>query len=149
MNLFVIFNIIIISSFSNADVLRIENFDLNRKEVAKVYMSFSKATIIRFPEAIEEVRLGLPNFYEAEISKLFKKELTLHLIQNVNIPSNLIVRTTSETIFVFDLVPSNINHQDVVFVDNSFYPVRRNSSQKISNRKIITSKPKTLIFNNY
>ncbi len=149
MSLIGIFNIIFATQISAGSVARIENFEVNRKEVAKIYMSFSKATIIRFPEAIEEIRLGLPNYYEAEISKIYKKELTLHLIENVNIPSNLIIRTTSETVFVFDLVPSEINHQDVVFIDNSFYPRILSSERSSSDRKIILSNPRKLLFNNY
>ncbi len=139
--------LILITSELKASVPRIENFDLNRKSVSKIYISFSKALIIRFPEAIEEIRLGLPNFYEAEISKIYKKEITLHLIENIKIPSNLIVRTASSNVYVFDLVPSAINHQDVVFIDDSFYPqkIYKNESQE---RKLISEGQKTFIFTN-
>jgi hypothetical protein len=148
MNSIEIFKLLLFSSLSFSNVSRIENFEVNRKEVAKIYMSFSKATIIRFPEAIEEIRIGLPNYYEAEISKIYKKELTLHLIENIKFPSNLIIRTTSETIFVFDLVPSELNHQDVVFIDDSFYPRKPNTFvQKIVRKKIVV-KPRQLLFNN-
>ena len=102
-------------------ISRIENFEVDRKKVSKIYISFSKAQVIRFPEAIEEVRLGLPNFFETEISKTYKKELTVFLKKDINFPSNLIVRTSSSKVFVFDLVPSKYNHQDVLFIDESYY----------------------------
>lgn len=130
-----------------ASVPRIENFDIDRKKVSKVYISFSKALIIRFPEAIEEIRLGLPNFYEAEISKIYKKEITLHLIDNIKIPSNLIVRTSSSKIYVFDLVPSLINHQDVLFIDDSYYPQKVISSTLLK-RELIVEGKRTIIFRN-
>ena len=139
--------ICVISTPLRASVPRIENFDLNRKAVSKIYISFSKALIIRFPEAIDEIRLGLPNFYEAEISKIYKKEITLHLTENIKIPSNLIVRTTSSKVYVFDLVPSMINHQDVVFIDDSFYPQKFNEDLK-QDRKEISKGEKRFLFKN-
>jgi len=121
-------------------VSRIENFNVDRKKVNKIYLSFSKASIIRFPFPIEEVRLGLPNFYSSEVSKTYSRELTLFLSSDSNNPSNLIVRTSDESLYAFDLVPSKYNHQDIVFVDESFYstmPRIASSLKSKDNKRIL------------
>ena len=145
--------LLLITFKSFSEVSRIENFEIDRKKVSKIYISFSKAQVIRFPEAIEEVRIGLPNFFEVEISKTYKKEITIFLKKHTKYPSNLIVRTSSSKVFVFDLVPSFYNHQDVIFIDESYYNYDIVSNRKRflktqSPRKVLLKGRKTFLFSN-
>lgn len=154
--LFVCFIIFLSSGLARAEVSRIENFNVDRKKVNKIYLSYSKTGIIRFPDQIEEVRVGASEGYKYEISKTYKRELSLKVRLGVNAPSNLIVRTSNEEIYVFDLVPSRTRHQDVVYVDDSHYKTKLDRRRKVQRKKIyshkkskrvsLTSSKKTLIF---
>ncbi len=128
------------SSLSLAEVSRIENFNVDRKKVNKIYLSYSKTGVIRFPDQIEEVRVGASEGYKYEISKTYKRELSLKVRLGVNAPSNLIVRTSNEDIYVFDLVPSRIRHQDVVYVDESHYKSKFLELSKIRKKRIFSNK---------
>jgi hypothetical protein len=145
MKSFIIFILIISYSVSSCgEVSRIENFNIDRKRVNKIYLSYSKTGVVRFPDEIEEVRVGAPEGYKYEVSKTFKRELSIKVSLGVNAPSNLIVRTSNEDIYVFDLVPSSIRHQDVVFVDESFYKTKSKLNRSVK-RKIIYSNTGSLI----
>ncbi len=136
--------LLILLTFTANSVERIENFDIDRKRVNKIYIAFAKACVIRFPDTVEEIRVGIPQLYTAETSKTYAREITLNLSQESKNPSNLIVRTTNEDIYVFDLVPSKHNHQDVVYVDDSFYKAKK-KIKNIKKTKLFTRiKPKHL-----
>lgn len=117
-------------------VERIENFNVDRKRVNKIYLSSGKASVVRFPHTIEEVRVGIPNYYPADTSKVYSKELTLRIKEGVKTSSNLIVRTSNEDMYVFDLVPSKINHQDVLFIDDSFYRTKFKTARSFNKKRL-------------
>lgn len=98
---------------------RISAFRKNLSKAEKILISPGLVTLLEFPNAITEVRVGSPESLKVQISKVSPKELTVYLSSSDSRPTNLIVRA-DRRVFVFDVIPSKNSHQDYVKVRSSF-----------------------------
>lgn len=111
------FSLILPLAFADVGRLTTGNSDLS--QVEKIYLSPGLVSLVEFPQNIIEVRVGNPKSVKALISQVSPKELTIYLTGGVSAPSNLIVRA-EKRVFVFDIVPSRVNHQDYVKIRSTF-----------------------------
>lgn len=106
-------------NISFAEVHRVSSTQTDLSKVQKIYLSPGLVSLIEFPSNIVEVRVGNPESVKAIISQASPKELTLLLNHQNSVPSNLIVRA-EKRVFIFDLVPSQTQHQDFIKVSGAF-----------------------------
>lgn len=102
-----------ISCFAGPD--RISRIQKDLTKVDRIYLAAGLVSVIELPQPIVEVRVGNPQAVKVQVSTVSPRELTIYLTQSAAPPTNLIVRTDKRA-FVFDVVPSRTNHQDVVRV---------------------------------
>lgn len=101
-----------------AQTPRISSSNHNLSAVDKIYVSAGLVSVLEFPQNIIEVRVGDISSVKAIISQTSPKELTIYLSNSQAKASNLIVRSEKK-VYVFDIVPSNNNHQDYVKIKGS------------------------------
>lgn len=100
-------------------VERISSSYQNLGQSRRIYLHSGLISVIEFPHAIIEVRVGNPKSFKALISTVSPRELTLYLArQNVE-PTNLIVKS-EKRFYVFDVIPSKNSHQDYIKISGSF-----------------------------
>ncbi len=118
--LFVLFWSIIAVPISNAgETSRISIQNVNRFTPHQITLSPGLVSLLEFPEAIIEVRVGDPKGLKALISQVSPKELTLYLDSSHSSSTNLIVRS-GKRVFIFDIVASKVTHQDYLKVGFGF-----------------------------
>jgi len=106
-------------AMANATVKRISSIYKDLGQSQKIYLHAGLISVVEFPRNILEVRLGNPSSLKAQISQVSPKELTLYLgRQNVE-PTNLIVKS-QKRIYVFDIIPSRLSHQDYIKISGAF-----------------------------
>ena len=112
------FNIILLSvAWAASERISAIHKDLGRE--TKVSIAPGLVSVLEFPQAITEVRVGHPGVLKAQISSVSPRELTLTLSGAGMLATNLIVRA-ERRIFVFDVVPSRASHQDYMKVRSGF-----------------------------
>lgn len=94
-----------------------EVFDLTKAN--RILVGPGRISILVFPEAVAEAKVGAPDRLKVVTSVTDPKELTLFWVQRGAYETNLIVRTVRRT-FVFDIVPSLSKHQDLVRVRGAY-----------------------------
>ena len=110
---------VLLSIQASAAPKRISSIIKDLGKVEKVYLYPGLISVIEFPHPLLEVRIGNPKALKVEISQVSNRELTLHLTGAAAKATNLIVRS-NQKLYVFDIVPSRVSHQDYVQV-KSFY----------------------------
>ncbi|MFV3409661.1 hypothetical protein ACNH6C_13700 [Bdellovibrio bacteriovorus] len=110
---------VLLSIHASAAPKRISSIIKDLGKVEKVYLYPGLISVIEFPHPLLEVRIGNPKALKVEISQVSSRELTLHLSGLAAKATNLIVRS-NQKLYVFDIVPSRVSHQDFVQV-KSFY----------------------------
>jgi hypothetical protein len=100
---------------------RIETTRFDRSAVKTIYLAPGLGSIILFPCPLLEVFVGRSEDLKAQISPSDKKTLFLNLKLNSSLPTNMITRCEGErNVYVFDVLPSRMKHQDVVDIRSSF-----------------------------
>ncbi|MBV2169881.1 MAG: hypothetical protein KUL82_14340 [Bdellovibrio sp.] len=117
--LFVINLLFVIPSF--AQVERIQSTRFDRGQVMRIYLAPGLGSLVLFPCALVEVFVGRGEDLKAQISPSDKKTLFLNLKLNSSLPTNMIAKCEPErNVFVFDVIPSKSQHQDLVEIRNTF-----------------------------
>lgn len=111
------YNLLFTLAFAQVD--RLSLTQVNLSQVDKIYLSPGLVSVLEFPQNIIEVRVGNPKSVKAIISQVSPKELTVYLSSGSSSPSNIIVRS-EKRVFVFDVVPSRIHHQDYVRIRGAY-----------------------------
>jgi len=115
----------IISLFSvlpaMGQVERIKATRFDRGQVMRIYLAPGLGSLVLFPCALIEIFVGRGEDLKAQISPSDKKTLFLNLKLNSSLPTNMIARCEPErNVFVFDVIPSKSQHQDLVDIRNAF-----------------------------
>lgn len=114
----------VISSFSllcSADTERIQSMRFDKSKVERIYLAPGLGSIVIFPCGIQEAFVGRSDDLKVQISPNDKKTLFLNLKLNSSLPTNVIAKCEIEkSIFVFDVIPSKVRHQDLVEIRSSF-----------------------------
>lgn len=104
-----------------AQVERIQSTRFDRSQVMRIYLAPGLGSLVLFPCALVEVFVGRSEDLKAQVSPSDKKTLYLNLKLNSSLPTNMIAKCEIEkNIFVFDVVPSKSQHQDLVDIRNVF-----------------------------
>lgn len=119
MRLFSIALAVAVATSPPASAERLTSRSLHIGKIEKVYLAPGLVTVIDFPEEITEASVGAPQVIKQSISQVHPTELIIQLTSTKPFSTNLIVRTTKRT-YVFDLVPSQTRHQDVLKVRNGY-----------------------------
>lgn len=106
---------LLLLTICHAAPARISTMTKDLGAAERIYLSAGLASVIEFPRPIGEVRVGDPASLKVQVSTVSPKELTVYLTGTSAIPTNLIVRA-DRRVFVFDVVPSRVNHQDYLKV---------------------------------
>ena len=100
---------------------RIQSMRFDKSQVQRIYLAPGLGSIVLFPCGLQEVFIGRGEDLKAQISPNDKKTLFLNLKLNSSLPTNVIVKCSSEkSIFVFDVIPSRTRHQDLVEIRSSY-----------------------------
>lgn len=113
------FKVLLLASLVWAEPARISKINKSLNEVDRIYLAPGLVSVIEMPSPILEVRVGDPRSVRVMLSTVSPKEMTLSLGHSGASATNLIVRTDRRA-FVFDLLPSKTNHQDLVKVRGGF-----------------------------
>lgn len=106
---------------SFGQVERIQSTRFDRSQVMRIYLAPGLGSLVLFPCALVEVFVGRGEDLKAQISPSDKKTLFLNLKLNSSLPTNMIAKCEPErNVFVFDVIPSKIQHQDLVDIRNVF-----------------------------
>lgn len=106
---------------SLAQVERIQSTRFDRGQVMRIYLAPGLGSLVLFPCALVEVFVGRGEDLKAQISPSDKKTLFLNLKLNSSLPTNMIAKCEPErNVFVFDVIPSKSQHQDLVEIRNTF-----------------------------
>lgn len=102
-------------------VERIQSTRFDRSQVKRIFLAPGLGSIILFPCALVETFVGRSEDLKAQISPNDRKTLFLNLKLNSSLPTNLIARCEADkAVFVFDVIPSQVKHQDVVEIRNYY-----------------------------
>jgi hypothetical protein len=131
------------------EVERIQSLRFDRGVAEKVYLAPGLGSVIQFPCALQEVFVGRSEDVRAQISPTDKRTLFLNLKLNASLPTNIIAKCEAQkNVFVFDVIPSKLRHQDVVEIRSSFGgPVQKSmgspfsKSQDQALKKLVIKKP--------
>lgn len=108
-----------IQTFAEMD--RIQSLRFDRGSVKTLHLAPGLGSIVLFPCPLLEVFVGRSQDLKAQISPNDKKTLFLNLKLNSSLPTNFIARCEGDrTVFVFDVIPSRVKHQDVVEIRGFF-----------------------------
>lgn len=112
----------VISLFTiNAHADRIQSLRFDKSQVQRIYLAPGLGSIVLFPCALEEVFVGRTDDLKVQISPNDKKTLFMNLKLSSSLPTNVIVKCSPDrSIFVFDVIPNKIRHQDFVEIRSSF-----------------------------
>lgn len=117
-------NLLFAISFISVNVVaqeRIQSMRFDKSQVQRIYLAPGLGSIVLFPCGLQEVFIGRGEDLKAQISPNDKKTLFLNLKLNSSLPTNVIVKCSPEkSIFVFDVIPNRIKHQDLVEIRSSY-----------------------------
>lgn len=133
-------------SIASAQVNRVESNFHDISSASKIYLRPGLVSVLEFPDSVSEVRVGNPGVVKVLISQVSPRELTVYFKGSKAQPTNLIVKANKK-VFLFDLIPSNTNHQDYLKIRGSIGVVG-SSKHKVLFESAITSerpaKPKAM-----
>jgi len=136
--LFVISLLVAFPSLGQVGRIQATRFD--RSQVMRIYLAPGLGSLVLFPCALIEVFVGRGEDLKAQISPSDKKTLFLNLKLNSSLPTNMIAKCEPErNVFVFDVIPSKTQHQDLVDIRNAF------GGPVIQGAKAIDPKPKNKV----
>lgn len=138
------YSLFLTMAFAQTD--RISTVSHNLANVDKIYVAAGLVSVLEFPQNIIEVRVGDLSSIKAVISQVSPKELTIYLSSSASEATNIIVRAAKK-IYVFDIVPSNTNHQDYVKIRGTFGSPGFKSS--ISSQQAVKIEPTEKLPANY
>lgn len=98
---------------------RISSTIQDLSQVETIRLSPGLVSVIELPKPVTEVRVGNPGAVKVSISTVSPKEITLYLQGTIVGATNLIVRA-EKRVYVFDIVPSRMVHQDFLKVAGTF-----------------------------
>lgn len=129
-------------------VERIQSTRFDRSQVMRIYLAPGLGSLVLFPCALVEVFVGRSEDLKAQISPSDKRTLFLNLKLNSSLPTNMIAKCEPEkNVFVFDVIPSKSQHQDLVDIRNVFgrpsmvgrKPIELSKSEKMKGRLVLKS----------
>lgn len=88
-------------------------------QVNSIKMVVGMVTIVEIPGNVTGVRCGNPAAVNYIVPESPKNEVTLVLKERLPRPTNLIIRSGPK-VYVFDILPSESEHQDLIRVTGSF-----------------------------
>ena len=97
---------------------RISEVDFDRGNVQPIYMEPGRQTLIDFPCHITRASVGSSKDIDVKITSTSNQELDLWLKEEASQSTNLIVRCDKD-VYVFDIIPSKIRHQDYIKIVGS------------------------------
>ena len=116
-----LFAISIFGVCSSSALDRIQALRFDRSSVQRIYLAPGLGSVLLFPCSLEEVFIGRSEDLRALISPNDKKTLFLNLKLNSSLPTNVIAKCAPERwVFVFDVIPNRIKHQDFVEIRGTF-----------------------------
>lgn len=128
-----LFALSLIASISaRAQLERIQSIRFDRSQVKSVHLAPGLGSMILFPCALVEVFVGRSEDLKAQISPTDKKLLYLNLKLNSSFPTNMIAKCELErNVFVFDVIPSKTQHQDLVDIRGIYGRLAKNDLKPI------------------
>lgn len=100
---------------------RIRSIHFDKGKVEKIYMAPGLVTTLIFRCDIDEVIIGSSEDLKAVQSETSKKRINLFVNSATSMPTNLVVGCgKSNTMYVFDVIPSEVSHQDIVSIFGSY-----------------------------
>ncbi len=141
-------SLVLIPYLALSQVERIQSTRFDRSQVKRIYLAPGLGSIVQFPCALVEVFVGRSEDLKAQISPSDKKTLFLNLKLNSSLPTNIIAKCEVErSVFVFDVIPSRVKHQDVVEIRSSFgnpklsgqIPIAFSKASKLRNKYVLKS----------
>lgn len=126
--------------FANAqEIPRLGKISFNKSEVQKVFIAEGRSTILKFPCNVKTYSAGPTNDIEAALNDRDSQLLEVWLGKIKAQPAGLKV-FCNESFFAFDIVPSTIQHQDVLEIKSSYgTPKTISKNLNIEKSKIIAS----------
>jgi hypothetical protein len=124
-------------SVAYALTARIESKYVNIGESSKIYLKPGLTSVLEFPYPILEVRIGNPNELKVIISQVSPRELTVYFKNSRSTATNLIVKSDRKN-YVFDVIPSNSNHQDYIKINGGIGTLNQSTPLTIEDYKKIT-----------
>ncbi len=113
--------LLVVTTANGREAVTNEIFDLRKAN--RIAVGPGRISILVFPEAVAEAKVGAPDRLKVIGSTSDPKELTIFWVEAGTFETNLIVRTVRRT-FIFDIVPSLSKHQDLVRVRGAFMSVK-------------------------
>lgn len=129
-------------------VERIQSTRFDRSQVMRIYLAPGLGSLVIFPCALVEVFVGRGEDLKAQISPSDKKTLFLNLKLHSSLPTNMIAKCEPErNVFIFDVIPSKSQHQDLVDIRNVFgrpsltglNPVEVSKNEQVKGRLVLKS----------
>lgn len=112
---------------------RIQAFRFDQSQTQTISLSAGLGSRLLLPCPVLEVLVGRTEDLKAEISPNDPKVVYLNLKKTLSSPTNLIVTCeNNRNVFVFDIVPSNQNHQDIVEIRSSYGRPEYSEAQRAS-----------------
>lgn len=144
--------LIIFAFKANAEsqVPRISVQTYHQGTVMKLYLSPGRSTVVDFPCQVTKASGGTGGDLHVTLATSIGNEVDLALDSSVSRSTSLIVRC-KENVFVFDVIPSRVNHQNYIKIRQSrgaikYYSERDEQKEKISGepigKTVEKSKPK-------
>lgn len=114
--------VLLISSVPSAqNVKRIKSIAFNKAKVEKIFIAQGLSTLVTFNCDINEMISGNKQQVTLEGLMTNKKQMKITLAQGAAQPTNIFVKCGQKVDpYIFDIVPSRINHQDYLKINVSY-----------------------------
>lgn len=135
---------LLISRVSYADnVKRIKSIAFNKAKVEKIYIAQGLSTLVTFNCDINEMISGNRQQVTLEGLQTNKKQMKITLAQGAAQPTNIFVKCGQKIDpYIFDIVPSRINHQDYLKINVSYgEPEEEKENNEVLNKIPKKKKP--------
>ena len=123
--------IILITIFFSADakIKRISDQEMDLTRVRLIYMTPGRSTLVDMPCDISHSIIGLDEDIKITIGPEKKSTMSIWMSSDRSQPTNLTVRCGGE-VFVFDLYPNKVSHQDYINIVDYYYEKEASSLKK-------------------
>lgn len=85
----------------------------------QIYVGPGLVSVIEFPDAIVDVKIGSPDRIKTVISANEPRELTIYLSSSSQFPTNMLIRSQNK-VYVYDVIPSLNKHQDFIKIKGTY-----------------------------
>jgi hypothetical protein len=135
-----IFLLSAIESIASDKVPRISVQTYHQGTVMKIYLSPGRSSVVDFPCQVTKASGGTGGDLHVTLATSIGNEVDLALDSSVSHSTSLIVRC-KENVFVFDVIPSKVNHQNYIKIKQSrgaikYYSESGDQAEKISGEVI-------------